>query len=339
MFLFLVKSFTFKNAYDIIFKNKTKEVKALNQILSVESPKKDKKNKVRNSGQIEIGKILKFFSIAILIFGVFMISSGSYSMYQNYKIANLSTEPTIHVQETSATEITLQIAHDKNLSKVTYNWNDEEPTEVNCTGKKKVEQKIQIPTGENTLNIYAVDISGQETRFQKTYTIQGDITIELEAEGNNLKVKAEGKEELAYMTYRWDDEEETKIDINDTQTEQTIEIPKGLHTLTVIVVDINNKTETKEQEVKGVTKPKLEVTTDGSDNFIIKASDEEGIKTIEFIINETEAYRLKLDEMYSLEDRKEFEYAYPLHDGENKLEVRVYNESDVREISRVMFRK
>ena len=311
----------------------------MNQILSIESQKKEKRNKIKNNGPIELNKILKFFCIAILIFGVFMIGSGSYSMYQNSKIANLTTKPTIHIQETSATEITIQIAHNKELSKVTYNWDRAEPIEIECNGKKKVEETIKIPTGENTINIYATDINGQESSFKKTYTIQGDISIELEAEGNNIKITAEGKEQLSYMTYRWDEEEETKIDINAMQTEQTVEIPKGLHTLTVIIVDINNNTQTKEQEVKGVTKPKLEVTTDGAENFIIKASDEEGIKKVEFIINETEKYVLNLDEVLSLEERKQFEYAYPLHDGENKLEVRVYNESDIKEISRVKLTK
>ena len=80
------------------------------------------------------------------------------------------------------------------------------------------------------------------------------------------------------MTYRWDEDEETKIDINDTSIETSIEIPKGLHTLTLIAVDENNKSETIEQEVNGVTRPNLLVTTDGSSNFIIKASDEQGIK-------------------------------------------------------------
>lgn len=311
----------------------------MNQILSVESPKKEKKNKIKTSGPIEIEKILKFFSIAILLFGVFMIGSGSYSMYQDSKIANLSTKPTIYVQENSATEITLQITHDKALSKVTYHWNNEDEIEIDCEGKKKVEQKVEIPTGENTLNVYAIDVNGQEISYQKKYTIEGDINIELAVEGNNIKITADGKEQLSYMTYRWDDDEETKIDINSMQTEQTIEIPKGLHTLTVIVVDINNKTQSKEQEIKGVTKPKLEITTDGADNFIIKASDEEGIKKIEFIINETDKNMLNLDQVLPLEERKEFEYAYPLHDGENKLEVRVYNESDVSEVSKVLVRK
>ena len=312
----------------------------MNQILSIESPKKEKKNKVKNNGPIELDKILKFFCVAILVFGVFMVGSGSYSMYQNSKNANISAKPTIRIQDTSATEITIQVTHNKELSKVTYNWNDDEPIEIECAGKKKVEETVQIPTGENTINIYAVDINGQESNLPKTYTIQGDIIIEVEEAGiNKVKVKAEGKEQLAYMTYRWDNEEESKIDINGIRTEQIIEVPKGLHTLTVIFVDINNNTQTKKQEVKGVTKPKLEVTTDGADNFIIKASDEEGIKRVEFIINETDKNMLNLDQVLSLEERKEFEYAYPLHDGENKLEVRVYNESDVSEVARVLVRK
>lgn len=321
--------------------NKTNEVKTLNQILSVESPKKEKKNKTRTSGPIEIDKILRFFSIAILIFGVFMIGTGSYAMYQNSKNETASSKPTIDIKDTSATEITLQVTHNKNLSKVTYQWNNEEEIKIDCTGKKKVEEKIEIPTGDNILNVYATDINGQESNFQKRYMIQGDINIEIKETGDrkNIEIIAEGKEQLAYMTYRWDDGEETKIDLDSMQTEQLIKPEKGVHTLTVIVVDINNKTETKVQEVKGVTSPKVEVTTDGADNFIIKASDEEGIKKVEFIINETEKNVLNLDKVFSIEERKEFEYAYPLHDGENKLEIRVYNESDVCEIAKVLVNK
>lgn len=243
----------------------------MNQILSVESPKKEKKNKTRRTGPIEIEKIIKFFSIAILLFGVFMIGSGSYSMYQDSKSEGESNKPTIEIKEDAATEITLQISSNKELTKVTYHWNNEDEIEIDTKGKKKVEQKIEIPTGKNTLNIYAVDVNGKESTCQRQYTIQGDINVELKVEGNNIKITANGKEQLSYMTYRWDDEEETKVDINSMQTEQTIETPKGTHTLTVVMVDINNKTETKTQEVKGVTKPKVEITTDGSANFIINA--------------------------------------------------------------------
>lgn len=303
----------------------------MNQILSVEDNKKQKKSR-NNAGPVEVTTIIKFFTIAIIMLGVFMIGSGSYSMYQESKKAYAEAKPTIHVEEISEQEIFIKVEHTKDLAKFTYYWNNEEPTEIQCQGKN-FEQTIEIITGTNTLNVCATDVTGQETKYQKTYTLAGDISIEFTAEGNDIKVKAEGKNELSYLTYRWDDEEEERIDINYMSIEQKIEIPKGLHTLTVIVVDINNTTETKKQEVNGVTKPKVEVTTDGSDNFIIHATDEQGLKKVEFIINEDERNMLNLD------GRKELEYPYPLHDGENKLEIRVYNINDVVEISRVKVNK
>lgn len=316
-------------------------MKRLNQILSVDNNsnnKKGKKVKTKSSGPIEISNIVKFFSIAILVFGIFMIGTGSYSMYKETNKQASITKPEIRLEQTAGTELTLKVTHDKELVTITYQWNEEEPTTVQTNGKKEVETRIEMPTGVNNLKVQATDIKGEEVEFTKEYTVESDIEINLEPEGANLKLTATGNNQLQYMTYRWDEEDETKIDINDYEIEETIEIPKGLHTLTVIVVDENNKTETKKQEVNGVTKPKLEVTTDGI-NFNIKASDEQGIKKIEFIINEEEKYLLNLEKELSLEERKEFEYAYPLHDGENKLEVIVYNESDVTENFRALFRK
>lgn len=301
----------------------------MNQILSVEDNKKKKKS---SAGPADIKTIIKFFAIAIMILGVFMIGSGSYSMYQESKKAYAEAKPTIHVEDLSEQEVLIKVEHTKDLAKFTYYWNNEEPTEIQCQGKN-FEQTIEIITGTNTLNISAIDVTGQETKYQKTYTIEGDISIEITREGNDVKVTAEGKNELSYLTYRWDDEEEERVDINYMSIEQKIETPKGLHTLTVIVVDVNNTTETKKQEVNGVTKPKVEVTTDGADNFIIHATDEQGLQKVEFIINEDEKYMLNLD------GRKELEYPYPLHDGENKLEIRVFNVNNVSEVSRVKVNK
>ena len=177
------------------------------------------------------------------------------------------------------------------------------------------------------------------------YTEQKKIDIQLEANGTELNINMESEKELSYMTYRWDEEEETKVDLNGYEAQESIEIPKGQHTLTLIVIDIENNTETVKQEVKAVTKPKLEVSVDESgENFVIKASDEEAVKRIEFIINPEnengERNSLDLDKVWpSADERKEFEYAYPLKSGDNKLIIRAYNESGVYEEARVMFRK
>lgn len=302
----------------------------MNQILSVDNRwKKEKKRS--NKSQSDIQGIVKFFAMTILILGLCMIGTGSYSMYKDSNKKEIN-KPTIFVENVSETEITLKVSHDKELTKVTYSWTGKGLNEIDCKGKKSIEEKITIPSGTNTLTIYASDIDGQEISYQKAYTLESEIEINFEVDGNSIKVIAEGENELSYMTYRWDEEEETRIDINDMKIEQNVNIPVGEHTLTVIVVDSNNQTSTKEQKVKGVTKPKLEVTTDG-ENFIIKASDGQGLEKVEFIINETEKYWI------NLEGRKELEYAYPLHDGENRLKVTIYNTNGVTETKKVKFTK
>ena len=295
----------------------------MNQILSVEPPKprKEKKQKVNNSynsykssGPIEIEKIARFFAIVLIVFGIIMVGSGSYSMYKGSQVGNSQAKPTIYVEE----------------------------VELEASGKRSVEQTIEIPTGENTLNIYAVDQQGKETNYSRVYTRQGDIVINFEVEGSNLKVTANGINQLSYMTYRWDENEEQRIDINNMTTEQLIEIPMGQHTLTVSVVDVNNNTETKEQEVKGVTKPTVTINRT-ENNFVINASDEEGITRIEVRVDQddNQQFLIDLEKVYpNVEDRKQFEYSgFALHDGRNTLEVTVYNVNGVSEEAGVLVNK
>lgn len=304
----------------------------MNQILSTDTIKERKQRK----GPAEITSVVKFFSIAIIIFGIFIIGTASYSMYKEYQDSNTITKPTINVSQTAEDAIVLKVLHDKALSKVTYSWKDDEVIDLNVNGRKNIEQEIEIPTGSNTLKIYAQDVNGQEINFTNTYTREGEITLDVDKQedGNNIIISATGKSELSYLTYRWDEEEETRIDINNTQIEQEIEAMKGTHTLTVIVVDVNNNTETKEIEVQGVTKPKLEVKPDASgNNFVVTMSDEQGLERVEFIINETKKYRVMLD------GKTEHEFSYPLEEGENKLNVTVYNTSGVTENRKVKITK
>lgn len=146
-----------------------------------------------------------------------------------------------------------------------------------------------------------------------------EIQIHLAVDGANIKATVVGETEISYVTYKWDDEEETRQDINSMSEDVTIEIPEGQHTLTITAVDINNNTETKEQQVKGIVKPKLEVTHDKEHSeFVIKSSDEKGLDKFEFILN-GQGYLVRV------EGEKEKEFRYPLIQGDNTLEVKAYN--------------
>lgn len=149
---------------------------------------------------------------------------------------------------------------------------------------------------------------------------------------NKIKILYNGDKTISYMTYRWDSEEETTVNINDTNIDKEIDALKGLHTLTVVVVDEDNKTDTKQQKINGVSKPSLTIDVDNEKtHFIIFASDDEKLSKIEFRINQDDNQNYVLN----LEDKnlKELEYTLPmeLQAGENLLEVKVYNSNGVTE--------
>ena len=314
----------------------------MNQILSTSMPidkKKNKKNKYKNNNPIAIESVLKFFGIAILVFGVFMVGTGTYAIYRNQsEREEQSIEPTISIENKTDTSILLKIIHQKNIDKVEYGWNDEEKTVANGNNGKYFEKEINIPSGTNTLHVLVQDEDGKQITYEKQYEMKSNINFEVS--GNKIKITYTGDNLVSYMTYRWDDGEEQTIEINDTSIEEEIEAIKGLHTLTVIVVDENNNTDTKVQRINGVSKPKLEIDFDDEiKHFVIKTSDDEKLSKIEIRLNqdENQKYEINLEDM----DLKELEYTLPmeLQMGDNVLEVTVYNSNGVTEYRGVRFIK
>lgn len=304
----------------------------MNQILSTSMPtNNNKKNKSGNP--IATTSILKFFGIAILLFGVFLIGTGFYSIYKNQgfqKVENI--EPTISIENKTDNTIMLKITHKKNIARVEYAWNDEEKIIVNGNNGKYLETEISIPSGTNTLHVLIVDEEGNEMTYEKQYEIESNINFEVS--GNKIRITYEGNKTISYMTYRWDEEEEKTVEINAISIDEEIEAIKGLHTLTVVVVDENNNTDTKQQKINGVSKPKVTVGVDEQqEHFVIQASDEEKLSKIEFRLDqdENQEYVLNLEE----KDLKELQYvlidSLKLKPGENIIEVTVYNSNGVKE--------
>lgn len=311
----------------------------MNQILSTSMPmdnKKKKEKKVKTNNPVAINSILKFFAIAMLIFGIFTIGTGAYAVFKNQsEQQEQNLEPSISIEDKDEETILLKVVHKKNIAKLEYRWNDEESTVVNGNNGKYIEKQIKVPSGKNTLHVLVVDEDGKEIPYEKQYERESKINFEVS--GNKIKITYEGDKKVSYMTYRWDEEEEKTIQINDTKIDQEIDAIKGLHTLTVIVVDEDNNTDTKVQKINGVSKPKITVAVDDAkQHFVIKASDDEKITTIVFRLNQddNQYYTLNIADM----NYNEIQYILPmeLQSGENTIEVTIKNASGVTEESGII---
>ena len=261
----------------------------------------------------------------MLIFGIVLAGVGGYALYKNSKEAKVEEviEPKISVENNGDDTITIIVKHEKQIKNVRYSWNQETEEIIEVEeGKTNLQKVIDIPIGTNTLKVIAEDIDGQVKEYEGKFVAEEDPKITIAAEGTSIKATFTATNKISYITYRWDEEDEQKVEVGDITFEQLIEIPQGLHTLTIVAVDVNNKTTTKQQEVNGVTKPELTVKTDGK-NFIRDAKDNEKLEKVEFILN-GQGYRININD-------KTFNYTYPLQDGENKLEVTVYNSNGLTE--------
>lgn len=315
----------------------------MNQILATNpEPKKQKSKRVGNGKSVskDIASVTRFFAISLIVFGACVIGTGSYALYKgegkNTSI-NAMSKPVISVEnvEGDDTTILLKATSDIGIQTVVYQWNDGKKTTLTGNGGKYLEQKVQIPSGSNVLNITVIDSQNQESIYSKKYELNSNI--KLEAVGNGkIKISYEGDTEISYLTYRWDDQDETKIDINSDTIDESIDTLNGKHTLTIVVVDINNRTETKVQETNGVSIPTIDIKfNEDRTAYVISLKDDVELQEVIITLDEDESkrYGQKLS-------GKEFQFEIALKEGsDNKMKVQVTNSDDQTSEKAVMFKK
>lgn len=292
----------------------------MNQILQTE--KRKEKNPV------EIGKIVKFFVVAIIIFAIILIGIGVYYIVTNNNIIKgqeqvTETLPDVKIEK-QEDKVLIQVNSKLAISKIVYNWNEEQNSTIEGENRTNFTETIDLPYGTNMLNVTIVDINGKETKFQKEYIVEGDgkpvIELKLTAE-NKIKITVEDKNDLQYINYSWNNEEPQKIEANaDNKNliEQIIDIPLGQNTLKVEAINTKNITASKELEVKGIKNPTLSFKKRG-DVLIIRAEDETGIKIIDYTLN---GQRYQID--YG--NKTVVEYEQQIQKGENYMEITAENQ-------------
>jgi len=298
----------------------------MNQILDY-NPNKSGKGSSSKSD-----KIVRFFAIILIVFALCLLGTGAYGMVMRNKdklaiMNKQETKATIEV-ETLGSEAIIRVTHDKAIEKLIYNWNDSKERQEKGSNIKTMEIIVPLPAGENTLHIKVIDINGVETTYDKLIVSENGIdiinpVIDISVtEDKKLKIKATDETELLFITYRWNNEQEVKVDVtsdNLKKIEVEIEILHGRNDITVVAVDSSNNTTTETKSFTGVTKPETAVTlsADGK-SIIVSAKHENGIKEVKFNFNDVE-YDVNLGDGTP----KTMEFPIDLQPGYNRIILKV----------------
>lgn len=291
----------------------------MNQILYEDVPNNSK----------DMSKVIRFFAIAIIIFGIALIAGGVYGFFnQSTDSAPVeATKPTIYVSTYEDEYIQIKISHDKAIDKIIYCWNDGDEMTIAGNKRTNIEETIDWPAGENELKIRVIDINGVEQTYKQTFLLNYGVDIEKptikfsDPVDNKIVVTATDETEIVYLTYRWNNEEETRVDQTDaskTVITATIPIMEGENTLTVIAVD-NNNNETKEEKTfKAYKKPVIKVRQFGQE-LQLTVTDENGLANIKYSVNgEEKTWEATLEE-------KEWKQTLQLNAGETKVIITATN--------------
>ena len=116
----------------------------MNQILQIQDNKK-------NSNTVDTKKIVLFFAISIIIFGIILLGQGVYSVYQNklnQKVIpttpgdneNPEYTPTIILTKTEDNQLIINVESQIAISHIIYNWNNETSQTLEETGKRTLKK-------------------------------------------------------------------------------------------------------------------------------------------------------------------------------------------------------
>ena len=302
----------------------------MNQILMIENKKKNKKHK-NNSGAIEIKNIIRFFAVAIIVFGLFIIGHSSYGLYINARGTSKENLASITMYRENDTLI-VNVESENVIEKFKYNWQNSEQKSI-PEGSKSFQEEIILPNENNILTIILEDETGRAVKYTKEIILDGiDIakpTISIDKQYTGVRIVASDETKIGYMTYRIDDGEEIRIDKNneeDKNIEYAItEIGRGTHKIYVTAVDAAGNIATEEQEVVvSSERPTINnmYIDQETGKVIIEASDADGLASIEINLNGA---------VYNMNNINKTEATFSLNltEGTNTISIKLTNVNGV----------
>lgn len=302
----------------------------MNQILYID--------KSKNGDTMDIKKIAIISVIIMALFGITLITLGILGITKNKKNMEAS-EPVVEAREIDE-EVEIRISHEKIIDKIVYSWNGNDEVTLQGKGRTDITETLDLPVGNNVLQLKIIDIEKRESVYSKTFFVDDvdtkepeiELTKDDNAKVNKVKIVVRDNRELAYILYRWNNEDETKVEPREDSKkliEEKIQVLKGENTLTVKAVDAAGNESVKSEIYKGAKKPKVEITQEGN-QALIRVYDEEEIQKIELTIN-GEFFSTDPENTGASLNMQEAEIRQTLIAGENTIEVNAFNVSGLNE--------
>ena len=257
-------------------------------------------NKSTGGGSSGSDKVVRVFAVLLACFAICLLVGGGIGLYKNKQKSNvIIDEPTkakITVEQ-QETMVIINVSHDKAIEKLIYSWDSEKETSVKGTGEATLTAQVPVIAGTHTLNIKVTDIEQVETTYEQEITSEiGEdklypvISLEV-TDQKKLKITATDETAIDFVTYRWNNDEEQRVDVSDDEQkiEFEIDILKGKNDLIIVAVDQNSNNTTEQKSFTGVTKPdiKIIIAADKKTGEIL-CYHENGLKEVALRINETD---------------------------------------------------
>ncbi len=281
-------------------------------------------------------KVVKIFAIFLVIFALGLLISGGIGIYKNKQTKKSSGNTPTYAKITAeqneqGNKVTITVTHDKAIEEMFYSWNTSAERSVKGTGEKTLTEEIDVPAKTNTLHVKVIDVDGIETSYEHEFTAEDGLDIippkisldHVDSDSTDklkkLKITAPDESTIDFITYRWNEEEEIKVEAEQqNQKEIVIEIDilKGKNNITVVAVDSSNNTTIETKSFNALTKPEVLVnqSPDGS-QLIVQASHENGIAKIYYTMNGQEF----MQEYPEGERATDLEFHPVLYEGYNRF--------------------
>jgi hypothetical protein len=278
----------------------------MNQILEY-GAENNKKSSNKNGGSSS-DKIIKVFAFLMLIVAIAFIASGIISLTGNKKTSN-EQEAAKKAAENNVVQATITAEADEETKKVkitveseyaidrvTYSWNQSTSKVISGEKSTSFESEIDLPAGDNTLNIIVLDVENNTTTDSFDFSSENGVDnvkpeIKLEKENGKLYIIATDDTALAYITYMWNDGDTVTVNANEedpTKIEVELEIPEGENVINVVAVDASEVTNTKSINEKIIAKNNPEITyetTADLSKIIFTCSHDKGISSVYYVFN------------------------------------------------------